>query len=48
MHDVVAHTLSIIIVQSDGGRYAGASNPQIAKRTMHTIEHESQRAMRDI
>ena len=48
MHDVVAHTLSIIIVQSDGGRYAGASNPQIAKRTMHTIEHESQRAMRDM
>ena len=48
MHDVVAHTLSIIIVQSDGGRYAGASNPQIAKRTMHTIEHESQRAMEDM
>ncbi|MGN0109345.1 MAG: histidine kinase [Bifidobacterium sp.] len=48
MHDVVAHTLSIIIVQSDGGRYAGASNPQIAKHTMHTIEHESQRAMRDM
>ena len=48
MHDVVAHTLSIIIVQSDGGRYAGVSNPQIAKRTMHTIEHESQRAMRDM
>ncbi len=48
MHDVVAHTLSIIIVQSDGGRYVGASNPQIAKRTMHTIEHESQRAMRDM
>ena len=48
MHDVVAHTLSIIIVQSDGGRYAGASNPQIAKDTMHTIEHESQRAMEDM
>ena len=48
MHDVVAHTLSIIIVQSDGGRYAGASNPQIAKDTMHTIEYESHRAMQDM
>lgn len=28
MHDVVAHTLSIIIVQSDGGRYAGTHDPR--------------------
>lgn len=48
MHDVVAHTLSIIIVQSDGGRYAGASNPDIAKHTMHTIKQESERAMQDM
>lgn len=48
MHDIVAHTLSIIIVQSDGGRYAGASNPDIAKHTMHTIKQESERAMQDM
>ena len=28
MHDVVAHTLSIIIVQSDGGRYAARMIPR--------------------
>uniref|UniRef100_UPI00258DF677 histidine kinase dimerization/phosphoacceptor domain-containing protein n=1 Tax=uncultured Bifidobacterium sp. TaxID=165187 RepID=UPI00258DF677 len=27
MHDVVAHTLSIIIIQSDGGRYAAVHDP---------------------
>lgn len=48
MHDVVAHTLSIIIVQSDGGRYAGADNPQVARETMETIRHESERALHDM
>lgn len=41
MHDVVAHTLSTIIVQSDGGRYAGAHDLAIAKHTMGTIRHEA-------
>lgn len=48
MHDVVAHTLSIIIVQSDGGRYAGAHDPVVARRTMETIRHESERALHDM
>ncbi len=48
MHDVVAHTLSIIIVQSDGGRYAGAHNPQVARSTMETIQRESERALHDM
>ena len=48
MHDVVAHTLSIIIVQSDGGRYAGAHNPAVARATMETIRHESERALHDM
>lgn len=48
MHDVVAHTLSIIIVQSDGGRYAGANDPTVARHTMETIRHESERALHDM
>ncbi|MDN5979512.1 sensor histidine kinase [Bifidobacterium mongoliense] len=45
MHDMVAHTLSIIIVQSDGGRYAAAHDPALARRTMTTIRQESQHAL---
>lgn len=47
MHDVVAHTLSII-VQSDGGRYAGTQDPAVARNTMETIRHESERALHDM
>ncbi|OZG57940.1 histidine kinase sensor of two-component system [Bifidobacterium tissieri] len=48
MHDVVAHTLSIIIVQADGGRFAGANDPVLARSTMETIRHESVRALGDM
>ncbi|NMM99482.1 two-component sensor kinase [Bifidobacterium sp. DSM 109958] len=48
MHDVVAHTLSIIVVQSDGGRYAGAHDPAVARSTMETIRRESERALHDM
>ena len=48
MHDVVAHTLSIIIAQSDGGRYAGTHDPAVARNTMETIRHESERALHDM
>ena len=48
MHDVVAHTLSTIIVQSDGGRYAGAHDLDVAARTMATIRDEARRAQGDM
>lgn len=48
MHDVVAHTLSTVIVQSDGGRYAGAHDSAVARKTMMTIRHESRRALDDM
>lgn len=44
MHDVVAHTLSIIIVQADGGRFAGAHNPTGALETLDTIQTEARNA----
>ena len=45
MHDVVAHTLSIVIAQADGGRYAGAHDPGVARRTMLTIRREAEKAV---
>lgn len=48
MHDVVAHTLSIIIVQADGGRYATVHDPQMACETMETIRGESEHALHDM
>lgn len=48
MHDVVAHTLSTIIIQSDGGRYAGTHDLALARDTMHTIRREAVRAQQDM
>lgn len=48
MHDVVAHTLSIIIIQADGGRYAATHDPQLACSTMETIRSESEHALHNM
>lgn len=37
MHDVVAHGLSVVIVQADGARYAAEHDPAVAARTLETI-----------
>ena len=37
MHDIVAHSLGVIIAQADGGRYAVASDPAAAGRSLETI-----------
>ncbi len=37
MHDVVAHGLSVIVVQADGARYAAAKDPDVAVGTLKTI-----------
>lgn len=37
MHDIVAHSLSVIITQADGARYAAVANPGIAPETLATI-----------
>ncbi|MDO4918968.1 sensor histidine kinase [Kocuria sp.] len=37
MHDVVAHSLSVVIAQADGARYAAASEPGVAVDTLGTI-----------
>ncbi|GAA4702374.1 sensor histidine kinase [Nocardioides conyzicola] len=37
MHDVVAHGLSMIVVQADGARYAAERDPAVATETLETI-----------
>lgn len=37
MHDIVAHSLAIVIAQSDGGRYAGRKDPTAAIDALETI-----------
>ncbi|GAA3541417.1 two-component sensor histidine kinase [Aeromicrobium flavum] len=37
MHDVVAHGLSVVIVQADGARYAAEKDPAVAVRTLETV-----------
>ena len=37
MHDIVAHSLTAIIAQSDGGRYAAKKDPSQASKALETI-----------
>ena len=48
MHDVVAHSLAVIIVQADGGRYAMAADPQAARGVLDTIAATGRDALDDM
>ena len=48
MHDVVAHSLSVVIAQSDGGRYAAATDPAAAARALTTIGETGRAALADM
>ena len=48
MHDIVAHTLSVVIAQADGGRYAAKNNPEAATRALETISEMGRAALADI
>ena len=45
MHDVVAHGLSVIVVQADGARYAAAKDPQAAGNALETISATGREAL---
>lgn len=45
MHDIVAHSLQVIITQADGGRYAGAADPKLAVQTLETISGTGRQAL---
>lgn len=45
MHDIVAHSLSVIIAQADGARYASDAEPEIARQTLATIAEQGRSAL---
>lgn len=48
MHDIVAHSLSGIIAQADGARYAAAANPQVATDTLGTISQSARQSLKEM
>ncbi|SEO02537.1 sensor histidine kinase [Cryobacterium luteum] len=48
MHDVVAHSLAVVIAQADGGRYARAANPEAADDAFRTIANTARSALADV
>ncbi len=48
MHDIVAHSLSVIIAQADGGRYAAAADPEAPARALTTIGEIGRAALTDM
>ena len=48
MHDIVAHSLSVMIAQADGGRYAATADPEAATRTLGTISETGRAALADM
>lgn len=48
MHDIVAHSLSVIITQADGGRYASAADPAVGPRTLETIADTGRTSLREM
>ncbi len=48
MHDVVAHSLSIVVAQADGGRYIAKQDPEAAGRVLETISTTGRGALRDM
>lgn len=48
MHDIVAHSLSVIITQADGARYASAQSPHLAVQTLSTIADTGRGSLREM
>ena len=48
MHDIVAHSLQVIISQADGARYAAAAKPELAVATLDTIGLTGRAALADM
>jgi signal transduction histidine kinase len=48
MHDVVAHGLSVIVIQADGARYAAAKDPDVAVGTLETIASTGREALTEM
>jgi signal transduction histidine kinase len=48
MHDIVAHSLAVVIAQADGARYALRASPESADTALTTIGTTARRALSDV
>jgi signal transduction histidine kinase len=48
MHDVIAHSLAVIVSQAQGGRYAARSDPERAAAVLATIAETGRQALSDM
>ncbi|MCU1513017.1 MAG: hypothetical protein JWO10_107 [Microbacteriaceae bacterium] len=48
MHDVVAHSLAVVIAQADGARYAQAKEPAAVETALSTISATAREALGDV
>jgi len=48
MHDVVAHSLAVVIAQADGARYARLQNPETVDEALSTISTTAREALSDV
>ena len=48
MHDIVAHSLAVVIAQADGARYVLKTNPDVADEALTTIAGTARAALVDV
>jgi signal transduction histidine kinase len=48
MHDVVAHSLAVVIAQADGARYAKANDPEAVDGALSAISSTAREALADV
>jgi len=48
MHDVVAHTLTVVVAQADGARFAARKDPAVATRALETIGEVGRAALTEM
>jgi signal transduction histidine kinase len=48
MHDVVAHSLSVMVIQAEGGRMMARKDPAVALPVLETVARTGQQAMGDM
>ncbi|VXB19394.1 sensor histidine kinase [Aeromicrobium sp. 9AM] len=48
MHDVVAHSLSVMVIQADGALYAAQKRPEVAIETLRTISETGRSSLAEM
>jgi signal transduction histidine kinase len=48
MHDVVAHSLAVVIAQADGAKYARVNDPEAVDEALTTISSTAREALADV